>query len=237
MTSSPAIAPAEQPPVSSVPGSRIPISPITLHVLRFGARLDLPSINRVLTRAGVWDQPRWANAPAREVRGLWHRCRMRLDLADYHQRGAYFYGRLLDLAVQAFIMRALRPGDDCIDLGANIGLLTMAAARAVGPRGRVLAVEPNPDVFKRLQWHIDANRLAWVTPVCVAASDRETTMTLSVPPTDNTEAGSLERLLPQHANGSVRQRKRPGAATGYSQRRQMRRKGMSRQEARRNEFP
>ena len=169
-------------------------------LLRLGARFDAPGIYVALGRAGVRDDERWRSAPQRETRGLWHGYRMRLDLSDHHQRGAYFYGRLLDLSVQAFMMLALEPGDDCIDLGANIGLLTLAAARAVGPKGRVLAVEPNPDVFARLEWHVEANGLHWVRALCAAASDREATMTLSVPPTRNTGAGTLGRLLPRHGD-------------------------------------
>ncbi len=177
-----------------------PPPPPILWALSRAARLNLPGIAKLLRRAGAWDQPRWTTAPARETRGLWHGYRMRLELSDFHQRGAYFYGRLLDPAVQAFTMQALQPGDDCLDLGANIGLLTLAAARAVGPKGRVLAIEPNPDVFKTLEYHIETNHLAHVKAVCAAASDRERTMTLSIPPTGNTGAGSLGKLLPRHGD-------------------------------------
>lgn len=173
---------------------------LPIWALRLVARLDLPGAKKLLRRAGAWDQARWIGAPHRQTRLLWHGSLARLDLCDYHQRGAYIHGRLLDLAVQVFMMEALRPGDDCIDLGANIGLLTLASAGAVGPRGRVLAVEPNPDVFRQLQWHIEANKLEWVRAVCTAASDGESVRLLSVPPTGNTGAGSLGRLLPIHGD-------------------------------------
>lgn len=38
----------------------------------------------------------------------------------------------------------LRPGDHVLDIGANIGAMTQAYLRAVGPTGRVVAVEPCP---------------------------------------------------------------------------------------------
>src|SRR4051794_24641093 len=43
-----------------------------------------------------------------------------------------------------FAVRALRSGDVFLDVGANVGYFTLAAARAVGPAGRVVAFEPLP---------------------------------------------------------------------------------------------
>ncbi|MCB2185843.1 MAG: FkbM family methyltransferase [Deltaproteobacteria bacterium] len=46
------------------------------------------------------------------------------------------------------LFRALaRPGARVLDLGANLGLYALAAARRVGPGGRVLAVEPGREAF------------------------------------------------------------------------------------------
>lgn len=44
----------------------------------------------------------------------------------------------------------LRPGDVFIDGGANVGVVSDAAARLVGPSGVVLAVEPDPRNLPRL---------------------------------------------------------------------------------------
>ena len=38
----------------------------------------------------------------------------------------------------------LRPGDSFLDCGGHHGLMAIVAARAVGPRGRVISFEPNP---------------------------------------------------------------------------------------------
>ena len=48
------------------------------------------------------------------------------------------------------LMRALRPGDFAIDVGANVGFFTLMMAKLVGPEGKVLAVEPGPDNMKKL---------------------------------------------------------------------------------------
>lgn len=59
---------------------------------------------------------------------------------------------------EAFISSYLQPGDVMIDVGANIGALTLAAAAAVGPAGRVFSVEAHPRTFHYLKSNIGLNR-------------------------------------------------------------------------------
>jgi FkbM family methyltransferase len=59
----------------------------------------------------------------------------------------------------AFIETTVAPGDVCIDIGANIGVFTVALARAAGARGRVYAFEPDPENFNILQ----TNSSAWAS--------------------------------------------------------------------------
>ena len=48
------------------------------------------------------------------------------------------------------------------DVGANIGIFSMMAARVVGPRGRVVAFEADPEIAERLQEHANRNGFSWV---------------------------------------------------------------------------
>ena len=57
-------------------------------------------------------------------------------------------------ALRAF----LREGDVAIDIGAHTGDTTVPMALAVGPKGRVFALEPNPYVFKVLAANASLNR-------------------------------------------------------------------------------
>jgi len=70
------------------------------------------------------------------------------------------------------LQRLLSPGDVFIDVGANVGLYALKAARLVGPTGRVLALEPGAEAYGHLQSNLALNAFAWAEPMKVAASDR-----------------------------------------------------------------
>ena len=54
----------------------------------------------------------------------------------------------------------LTPGASVIDIGANIGAHTLTLARAVGPSGRVIAVEPTTYAFGKLKRNLDLNGIS-----------------------------------------------------------------------------
>lgn len=72
-----------------------------------------------------------------------------------------------------------RPGDTVVAVGAGIGRETLLFSRLVGDRGRVVALEAHPRTYLRLASLCRANRLENVTPLQVAASDRDGTATIS----------------------------------------------------------
>ena len=51
----------------------------------------------------------------------------------------------------------IRKGDVVLDAGANIGDFTVQASRKVGPKGHVVAVEPNSRVLPYLEWNLREN--------------------------------------------------------------------------------
>lgn len=50
-------------------------------------------------------------------------------------------------------------GDVIMDVGAHIGTFTVRAAAAVGPEGKIVAIEPEPDNLSLLRKNIRANKL------------------------------------------------------------------------------
>lgn len=57
----------------------------------------------------------------------------------------------------AFIEASLPEGGVFLDIGANVGLYSLVAAKAAGPKGRVLAFEANPPVMERLAFNVASN--------------------------------------------------------------------------------
>ena len=86
--------------------------------------------------------------------------RVLLDLRDWSQRRAYFGGDYYQTSLVGLLEHLLRPGDNWVDVGANIGLVTLIAASHIGRTGHGLAFEPNPLVFPRLAEHVAINGLS-----------------------------------------------------------------------------
>lgn len=64
----------------------------------------------------------------------------------------------------------LRPGDVCVDVGANVGVMTFLAASIVGRDGRVIAVEPNTGNLQLLYRGLLLNKFTTVEVLPLAAS-------------------------------------------------------------------
>ena len=92
-----------------------------------------------------------------------------LNPTDPVVSGALHFG-VYEKAETRFFQSACRDGMTFLDVGANLGYYTALAARAVGPNGRVLAVEPDPDSFGYLEQTIAANAIGNVKAFPVAAS-------------------------------------------------------------------
>jgi FkbM family methyltransferase len=58
------------------------------------------------------------------------------------------------------MMQEIREGITVVDIGANIGYYALLESRLVGKTGRVYAIEPAPDNFKRLRANIALNNYA-----------------------------------------------------------------------------
>ncbi|MDE1837243.1 MAG: FkbM family methyltransferase [Euryarchaeota archaeon] len=75
----------------------------------------------------------------------------------------------------------LRPGELFVDVGANSGYFTALAQSWVRPNGRVVAFEPNPEVFRRLQANVRLNSAeGLVSTRCEAAGEKRSEGVLRV---------------------------------------------------------
>jgi FkbM family methyltransferase len=77
----------------------------------------------------------------------------------------------------ALVMAEVQSGDVVADVGASIGLYTLALAHRVGPRGRVHAFEPDRESFGWLSRNVDLNGVGeWVHLYCCAVGDEDGTV-------------------------------------------------------------
>lgn len=86
-----------------------------------------------------------------------------------------------------FLRRYLRPDDIFVDVGANIGYLTITGAKAVGPNGKVFSFEPHPRVFRYLKENVALNGLSNVTVRNLAIGNTDGTVDLLECPVDDTQ--------------------------------------------------
>jgi FkbM family methyltransferase len=78
-----------------------------------------------------------------------------------------------------FLRSCVRPGDTVIDVGANIGLVTLAAAALVGPAGRVFSFEANPHTFTYLRKNAQRNGFENIRLLGAAVGEHSGTVTIS----------------------------------------------------------
>jgi FkbM family methyltransferase len=75
-----------------------------------------------------------------------------------------------------------------IDVGANIGAYALFVAALAGPRAKILAVEPQPDIFDRLVANIAFNPFGTVKAIACAISNKAGELTLFLDPRNKGES-------------------------------------------------
>ena len=108
---------------------------------------------------------------------------------------------VFDLAVSEVVARLLPAGGTMVDAGANVGYVSVLAASVAGPRGRVLAFEPHPelvDVLRQNAAVADAEgHCATIDVRASALGDRAGLATLLLPD-DFAANDGLARIVDEH---------------------------------------
>ena len=97
----------------------------------------------------------------RPLRG--HSVRVLCDPYIYTHRLPYWCGHLHEEELEQYLHRELHPGDTFIDIGCNVGQVSMLAADIVGPYGRVLSFDANPTLATLTSRHAGDQGLAQMT--------------------------------------------------------------------------
>jgi FkbM family methyltransferase len=98
--------------------------------------------------------------------------------------------------------RYLRPGMTFVDAGANIGYFSVLGSQIVGPQGRVIPVEVDPDNLPILRENLDHLGDGNATVLPVAAWHEEAT--LEIVPSSGGGAGTLVAEASAKTKGKVR---------------------------------
>lgn len=103
------------------------------------------------------EQKVWAQIQAGPARGIW------LELNP--RTGQDYFRGEVERATQSTLVRKIQLGSVFYDLGANVGLFSLLAARLVGNAGKVFSFEPDHEIAQRLTRNIRQNNFANITVV------------------------------------------------------------------------
>ena len=107
----------------------------------------------------------------------------RMRLYPYNnvcEKRILFTPQYFDLAERELLQSRLGADSVFIDIGANVGGYSLFAAASAGPRARILAIEPQPEIFERLVYNIEQNPFATIKAIACAVADRDGEITLFV---------------------------------------------------------
>lgn len=99
-----------------------------------------------------------------------------------------------EIPVLTWFRALLKPGDNILDIGANMGCMAVVAASRVAPRGRVLAFEASPQILPNLKRNIALNRCANVDIHPFAVSDKSGTVTFNIAAESRSALSSMRSL-------------------------------------------
>ncbi len=172
---------------------------IWVWVLHQYFRHELPGWGRAYTwLVGDYrDDAKWAGLPPQTVRGKFHGYEMTLNLEKWSERFTFFLERYYDLPSQLLLKAVLTRGDRMLDIGANIGMMSLVGASQVGTSGRVDACEPNPECAAKIKGFLSKNRIEQVVVHPSAVGEDAGSATLTIPEWNSGEA----TLTALHTNG------------------------------------
>jgi FkbM family methyltransferase len=90
-------------------------------------------------------------------------------------------GKSID-EVTPLLVKALRLGDVFVDIGANIGFLSIMASKRVGASGLVVAIEPSSREYGRLLANLTRNRVGNIIPIHAALGEESSIVDLEIAP-------------------------------------------------------
>ncbi|MEX0643457.1 MAG: FkbM family methyltransferase [Pirellulales bacterium] len=116
-------------------------------------------------------------------------------------------GELQEFDTIRWLQKVVKPGDCVIDVGANVGQMTLEAAHLVGSGGKVVAIEPAPGNLKLMRAHVAANgfsdRVEIIEAACAFDNEGDVVLHIYGDRTDCVGSGHTTREHPIATEKSV----------------------------------
>jgi FkbM family methyltransferase len=123
-----------------------------------------------------------------------------LPRGNVTEQKLYTAPQWFDRAELRLLERRLRPGGVFVDIGANAGAYSFWAHRCMRGSGRIIAVEPDPEMCRRLGFNLRSNDLRAIELCSLALSDHEGMAELHISPQQRGH-NTLESGPAQRAGG------------------------------------
>lgn len=111
---------------------------------------------------------------------LWFGSLIMCLMSDSLQRRVYYFG-CHERRTENILYRLITPGAVFIDVGANMGTYTLLASKRVGRTGKVVSLEPIPELFGQMAKSVRMNRLENVALLNNAAWDHRCMVQMTSP--------------------------------------------------------
>lgn len=124
----------------------------------------------------------WTSVPGGKVKAC---------LNELVGRTAFYIGDL-DKRLTWISRKLIKEGDTVVDVGANIGIMSLLFSKLTKEKGQVHSFEPNPLLYDDLMSAIKKNKIKNICSIPKALGEKEEKLTLSVPKS-NLGLGTLIR--------------------------------------------
>jgi FkbM family methyltransferase len=115
--------------------------------------------------------------------------RMRLyPYKNVCEKRILFTPQYFDALELKILTERIKEGGIFIDVGANVGWYALSVAQKAGASARILAVEPQPEIFDRLIYNIRQNPFGTIKAVACAVADKTGELTLFLDPNNRGES-------------------------------------------------
>jgi FkbM family methyltransferase len=125
--------------------------------------------------------------------------KMYCDTRDFIQRRVYHF-KMYEPNLTYYILQTVRLGDDAVDIGANVGYMTLLLSRIVGPAGKVTSIEAHPTTFAALSRNVALNDAKNVTALNMAAANGPCVVDIVTGEKNNSGSNSVR---PASGSGTV----------------------------------